>query len=368
MASHRLATLFAAVVGAITTILPARAAGEAAEPRAVLRVRIVEARRSTATEDVVLTGDIQAQAQINVAFRTNGKVAERRVEIGDHVTADQVLAVLEPRTQRADVDNAQAALASAEAQLTQAKLTFERQKQLLAGGFTTRPAYDNAEQQQRTAQAAVDSAHAALGTVQEQLSYTELRAGIAGVVTSRSVEVGQVVQSGTTVLVIAQDGPRDAVFNVYEALTVRPPADKTVEVMLQADPQVVARGSVREISPTADAASGTVRVKIGLEAIPPAMSLGAVVIGRGRFAPHEAVILPWSALYRYADRPAVWVYDPGRRSVAIRFVEIDRYESDTIALKAGVEAGERIVVAGIQFLRPGQTVDAIEVAEMGATR
>ncbi|MHC2108101.1 efflux RND transporter periplasmic adaptor subunit [Methylobacterium sp.] len=351
---------YTALVLATIALAPAaRAAEPAAEPdSALVRVRIVEARRTPVASEVVLTGDIQAQAQVNVSFRTNGKVAERRVEVGDHVEPDQVLAVLEPLTQRANLDNAKAAVASAEALLTQAKMAFERQKQLLAGGYTTRPSYDNAEQELRTTQAALDSAKAALGTAQEQFSYTELRAGISGIVTSRSVEVGQVVQSGQTVLVLAQDGPRDAVFNVYESLTARPPGDKTITVTLQTNPSISVNGTVREISPTVDASSGTVRVKIGLEQTPPAMGLGAVVIGHGRFAPHDAVILPWSALYRYGGRPAVWVYDPGNRTVSVRAVEIDKYGPDVIALKGGIEPGERVVIAGIQFLRPGQEVAA----------
>ncbi|WP_232628870.1 efflux RND transporter periplasmic adaptor subunit [Methylobacterium sp. Leaf118] len=345
------------------------AAGEtlaAIDDPSVALVRVTVARKSAVSADVVLTGDIQAQAQTNVAFRTNGKVAERRVEVGDHVGADQVLAVLEPLVQRANLDNARAALVSAEAQLTQAKVTYERQKQLLAGGYTTRPSYDNAEQQLRTSQAAVDSAKAALGTAEEQFSYTELRAGVPGIVMSRTFEVGQVVQAGQSVMVLAQDGPRDAVFNVYEALTASPPAGRTIEVVLQSDPSVTATGSVREISPTVDASSGTVRVKMGLESTPPAMTLGAVVIGRGRFAPREAVVLPWSALYRYDGRPSVWIYDPDKRTVAVRPIEIDRYSFDDIALKGGVESGESVVVAGIQFLRPGQRVAVAPTAEAGA--
>lgn len=352
---------FLLVITALGSIGCARAEPETAIDPAVARVRVVEARRTPQSLDVVVTGDIQAQAQVNVSFRTNGKVAERRVEVGDHVSANQVLAVLEPLTQQANLDNAKAALNSAEALLTQAKMSFERQKQLLAGGFTTRSTYDNAEQELRTTQAAVDSARAALGTAQEQFSYTELRAGVAGVVTSRSFEVGQVVQSGQTVLVIAQDGPRDAVFNVYESLLAQAPTSDTIAVALQADPSITAVGTVREISPTVDSASGTVRVKIGLRSTPPAMGLGAVVVGRGRFAPHESVILPWSALYRYDGRPSVWIYDSGRRTVSVRAVEIDRFGPDTIALKRGVEPGEHVVVAGIQFLRPGQNVAAIEI-------
>ena len=74
------------------------------------------------------------------------------------------------------------------------------------------------------------------------------------------------------------------------------------------------------------------------------------------------MVLPWSALYRYDGHPAVWIYDPGTRTVAVRAVEIDRFGPDIIALKSGVEPGERVVVAGIQFLRPGQSVAAAEIA------
>ena len=361
MSARRRIRRLCLAVAALVLPMPAHAAP--ADDSTLLRVRITEARRTPVFEDVVLSGDIQAQAQVNISFRTNGKVASRKVEVGDHVTADQVLAELEPLTQRANLDNARAALSSAEAQLTQAKLSFDRQKQLLTGGYTTRSAYDNAEQDLRTAQAAVDSAKAALGTANEQFSYTELRAGVPGIVTTRSFEVGQVVQAGQTVLVVAQDGARDAVFNVYEALTTHPPSDGRLDVSLQADPAVSAKGRVREISPTVDATSGTVRVKIGLSDTPPAMGLGAVVVGRGRFAQRDAVVLPWSALYRYGKDPAVWIYDPASRTVSVRPVVIDRYGPNVIVLKSGVEPGEHVVVAGIQFLRPGQ---AVAVLDLGA--
>lgn len=331
-------------------------------------VRTVIAGKSAIAADIVFTGDIQAQAQTNVSFRTNGKVAVRLVEVGDHVAADQVLARLDPREQRANLANAQAALTSAEALSTQAKLGFKRQDALMASGYTTRPSFDNAEQQLRSTQAAVDSARAALGTAQEQFSYTELRSGVAGVVTSRSLETGQVVQSGQSVLSLAQDGQRDAVFNVYEALLASPPESRTVDVTLQGDPRVTATGSVREIAPSVDPASGTVRVKVGLDETPQAMTLGAVVIGRGRFRPHEAVLLPWSALYRWQRRPAVWVRDPAAGTVSPRVVTIDRYGPDSIALGSGVAPGEEVVIAGIQFLRPGQTVTVARTVATGAAR
>jgi membrane fusion protein, multidrug efflux system len=345
-----------ALVGAA----PAASAEDAVPFMAQTLVRTQVAAETAVASEAVITGDIQAQAQTSVSFRTSGKIAERRVEVGDHVTADQVLARLDPQEQRANLDNAEAVLTSAEAQATQARLTYERQKTLLASGFTTRSSYDNAEQQLRVSQAAVESAKAALGTAREQFSYTELRAGVTGIVLSRSLETGQVVQAGQSVLTVAQDGPRDAVFNVYEALLAGPPASGTVDVTLQADPAVRTVGTVREIAPSVDPASGTVRVKVGLKETPPALSLGAVVIGRGRFAERKAVVLPWSALYRWRGQPAVWVRDPAASTVEPRIVAIERYAPDVVALKEGVRPGEEVVIAGIQFLRPGLKVTLAE--------
>jgi multidrug resistance efflux pump len=86
---------------------------------------------------VTLTGTIQAQVQNDLSFRLSGRIIQRNVDIGDHVTADQVLARLDPRTQEADVESAKAGVQSAEAQLKQATATYQRQKALIDAGFTT---------------------------------------------------------------------------------------------------------------------------------------------------------------------------------------------------------------------------------------
>ncbi|WP_187371487.1 efflux RND transporter periplasmic adaptor subunit [Methylobacterium oryzihabitans] len=351
-----------AMAGAVPAAGPDRAAEapvRAPSRPGLAEIRTVTARVKPVADTVVLTGDVQAKFLSNISFRVSGKIAERKVEVGDHVAADTVMARLEPQEQKVNLDTAQAALVSAEAQLTQARLTFERQKTLMRSGYTTRSAYDQAEQTLRTTQAAVESAQAALGTAREQLSYTDLTPGVAGIVTARNAEAGQVVQAGQTVFTLAQDGPRDAVFTVSETLLAVPPESKQVEIVLQSNPAVRTTGTVREISPAIDPNSGGVRVKIGLDRVPPEMGLGAVVIGRGRFRPQDAVTLPWSALFRWQDGPAVWVLDPATRTVQPRPVRIARYAGSALVLAGGVEGGEQVVSAGIQLLRPGQEVAVV---------
>ncbi len=97
-------------------------------------------------------------------------------------------------------------------------------------------------------------------------------------------------------------------------------------------------------------------MKVALDAVPPRMSLGAVVLGHARLRPREAVTLPWSALFRWKGDPAVWVHDPKTGTVTPRAVGIDRYAPSGIVLADGVTPGEQVVTAGIQFLTPGQAV------------
>ena len=342
---------------AVLAAAPGRAA-EGAPAKPLLRVKVATAAESDLAPAITLTGDVEPRTTSDLSFRAGGKIATRTVEVGQHVTADEVLATLDPAEQNANLQNARAALASAQALLTQAQLAFARQKSLMGSGYTTRSAFDNAEQSQRVTQASVDSAKAALGTAEEQFGFTELRAGVAGIVTARDAEVGQVVQAGTRVFTLAQDGPRDAVFNGYEALLGGPPEGGSA-VALQSDPSVTATGTVREISPTVDPASGTVRVKVALAATPPRLSLGATVLGTGRFRPQRGITLPWSALFRQGDGPAVWVLGPDG-AVSLHPVTVTRYLDDAMVLSSGVEAGQRVVTAGTQFLRPGQKVDPVE--------
>jgi RND family efflux transporter MFP subunit len=305
---------------------------------------------------VRLTGEIRARVESNLSFRVAGRISERLVNVGDHVTADQVLATLDPQQQQATVTSADAAVQAAEAVLREAASTYERQKVLLARGFTTKREHDQAQEAFRTAQAALDTARAQLGTARDHLSDTILRAGSAGVITARKAETGQVVQLAQTVFSIAQDGPRDAVFNVHESIFTRQPADPTIVLTQVADPAVIAKGTVRQVSPTLDASNGTVRVKVGIENTPAAMTLGAAVIGEGRFQPRRLATVPWSALSSDNGRPAVWIVDLQTRTVSLKPILIEGYETGQVILRQGLDPGEIVVTSGTQFLRPRQVV------------
>jgi membrane fusion protein, multidrug efflux system len=325
--------------------LPALADG-AARPVHVAPVHFEERKQS-----VTITGEVVARVETDLSFRVGGRITGWFVDVGDAVRQGQVLARLDPEEQKADVEAAEAGVRAAEAQLKLARANFDRQKSLLNDGISTRRDFDDAE-----------TAIAQRDTAKEVLSYTELRAPADGIVTARLAESGQVAQAAQTMFTIADTGPRDAVFNVYESLFFAQPAKDGVVVTLLSDDKVRTTGTVREVSPTIDSQTGTVRVKIAMDQTPPEMTLGASVVGVGALAPRRVAVVPWQALSGIDGKPALWIVDKAKNTVSLRPVEVLSFETGVALVSAGIEEGEGYVADGTKLLRPGQTVTATEGA------
>ncbi|WFU82495.1 efflux RND transporter periplasmic adaptor subunit [Bradyrhizobium sp. CIAT3101] len=330
-----------------------RAAAPAARA-AFVRTEIVQPKERQAS--ITLTGEVQPRFRADLSFRVSGRVIARYVDVGSHVRSGEVLALLDSAEQEADVDAATAAVLAAEAQLRVAKATFDRQTALIASGFTTRTAYDQAQEGLRTAEGALEAARALLGTSKDALGYTALRAEADGVVTGRNLETGQVVQAAQPVLSLAQDGERDAVFDVYESIFLRNADSSEVSLALVADSGVTASGHVREVSPAVDAKSSTIRVKVAVQDPPGMMTLGSVVAGTVKVKAERQIALPWSALMAAGTKPAVWTVDPATSVASLKPVTVGGYESGEVLIKAGLQPGERVVVDGGKLLSVGQPV------------
>jgi membrane fusion protein, multidrug efflux system len=119
-------------------------------------VRALTVEKRAAGEPVVLTGRIEAEDEVNLAFRISGRVLTSDLKTGDYVKTGQVAARLESQNELNALRAAQANLAAAQGQLTQAVNHFERQDTLLKQGWTTRANHDQATQARQTAQSAVE--------------------------------------------------------------------------------------------------------------------------------------------------------------------------------------------------------------------
>ena len=324
--------------------------------RAALPVQAMTAKVTNYAPMLSLTGEIAARVSSDLSFRISGRVIARKVDVGAHVEAGQELARLDPAAAQADLDAANAAVASAEALAKQNQAAFDRQQQLLSSGFTTRSGFDAAQQNLRTAQSALESARAQAATAADALTYTVLKAEKAGVVTARQIEVGQYASAAQAAFTVAEDGPRDAVFNVFEAIFFSRPTGGDVKLTLVADPHVVAHGRVREISPTVNVRTGTVMVKVAVGDGAGRMPLGAAVIGEAGLAPSPVVELPWSAAASDGGKLAVWLVDPTHNAVSLKRVRASAFGNETLILDSGLHGGEQVITAGGKFLYPGEIV------------
>jgi RND family efflux transporter MFP subunit len=318
------------------------------------------------SDDIQLSGEIQAKKDVGLAFRIGGRVLERPVNVGDRVKAGQVIARLEPALEQNALAAAKAALAAARGEVSTARSTFERQERLMEQGFTTRPRYDQARRAQETAQAGLENAEAQLELAQDRLGFTELRTDVAGVVTARQIEPGEVVQPGQVVVQIARDDSRDAVFNVPATVLDTHLSDAKIRVALADAPAVIAYGSVREVAPQADPVTRTFAVRVGLQDPPEAMRLGSTVVGTIELATAAIVSIPASALTQQGRSPAVWVVDPVKSTVSLRDIDVLRFDPGKVILSQGLSPGEVIVTAGVQALHPGQRVRPLPQAQTAA--
>lgn len=142
-----------ALVAAVTTLLVAACERDPVEdaPPAPRPVRTTTVEKREQLTPFTFTGRIEAEDEVSIAFRIGGRLLSNNTRLGDRVQAGQLLAQLESQNEANALRQAQAALAAAQGQLTQARNHFERQQTLLAQGWTTRANFEAATQAQQTA-------------------------------------------------------------------------------------------------------------------------------------------------------------------------------------------------------------------------
>ena len=150
---------------------------EKAEPKQHSRVFVQTVQPADFAAAVTLTGDIQARVQTDLSFRVGGKIIQRMVDVGDRVSAKQVLAKLDPKDLQTNVDSAQAQIVAEQARVKQTAAAFVRQEKLLPKGYTSRSEYDSAQAALRSSQSALAAAQAAAapGTQHRVADYRQVR-------------------------------------------------------------------------------------------------------------------------------------------------------------------------------------------------
>jgi RND family efflux transporter MFP subunit len=306
-------------------------------------------------DGIIVVGTVEPRFKTDLGFRLLGRLIERPVNVGDSVAQGETIAALDSTALELAVRSAKADLAKSRAHLVNASGVEDRQRTLIASNTTTKAMLDSAEEARAGAEASVARAEANLTKALEQLGYARLTSDFTGIVTAVGAEVGQVVQPGQSVVTVARPDIREAVVDIGAdfPVSLRVGLPFTVSLILQ--PNVQIQGQIREIAPQADAATRMRRVRIALSDPPPSFRLGATVTARlGNDLP-SVLQVPASAILTRDGEDFVWVVDLPASTVSLRKVLLSR-DSGDIRVTGGLDAGTRVLTAGIHSLTPGQHV------------
>lgn len=332
--------------------------GDAPPPPAV-HARVVLAHVVNAADmrlAAEYSGEVKPRQELPLGFRVPGKLTQRLVEVGDHVSAGQVLARLDPEDLEQSRRAAEAQLAAAEAELRFAQAEMNRYQGLFQERFVSRAALEGKETALEAAREKVGATRAQRAIAGNQATYAVLRSDAAGVVSAVLAEAGQVLAAGTPVLKLARDGEKEVLIAVPENRVTELDRAGEVTVTLWAAPDRTYRGRVREIAPQADAVTRTYAARVSLLDADATVRLGqtARVILKVRETTAGA-LLPAGAVFQKGREPAVWVIGADAR-VRLRPVKVEAWREDGVAISAGLAAGERIVAAGAYKLTEGEAV------------
>jgi RND family efflux transporter MFP subunit len=318
-------------------------------------VFVVRAHFAPAVAPRTLVGVVKARVESNLGFRVAGKIARRLVDSGARVKAGDPLATLDQTDWKLQLQQAEAALSAAQAARDQAVAERQRIAELRAKGWSTASDLDKARAAADQASGAFVQAERAVTLQQNALSYATLLADADGIVTATMAEPGQVVAAGQAVMTLAHAGGREADVSVPETLLERMRAG-TATVSIWSRPGKVYTARLRELTPSANAATRTYPARFTIENAGPEIELGMTATVTITDASDSVALLPLAAILDEGKGPTVFVVDPASKALARRAVTVKGYDAQQAVISAGLSEGDEVIALGVQKLHEGEVV------------
>lgn len=301
------------------------------------------------------TGVIAARVQSNLGFRVAGKIVERRVNVGQAVSAGQALMRIDETDLQLALTAKRNATAAARAVLVQARADEKRYAVLVKDGFAASPQrYEQAKAALDTAVAQLAAAEADEKVAENGSGYSLLVADADGIVVETLGEPGQVVSAGQTVIRLAQAGPREAVVSLPE--TIRPTIGSNAEASLYGTDLRRYGATLRQLSDSADSQTRTYEARYVLAGEAATAPLGATVTIRlANQASQPEMEVPLGAVLDDGQKTGVWLLNGATSTVQFRPIKLVRVTSET-AVISGLSVGQPVVALGAHLLQDGVRV------------
>ena len=342
-------------------------------------VGVVEARRQPVTESTEFIGRVEAINRVELRARITGFLEQRQFTEGSEVEEGKLLFRMERAPFEAQLDQARANVASAEAQLANSRTSLVRARELRSTGAGTQVTLDNAQAQERTSSATLLSAQAAMRVADINLAYTDIAAPFAGAIGRSTFTPGNVItpSSEALAIIVSQD-PMRVAFTIPQrtAMELRTRYERrggTAAVVVrirQVDGSVYPLpGRIDFIDTQIGRDTDSILIRASIpNPIREGMrqgDIGARQLIDGQFVtvllegatPVQAVTIPRAAVAQDQAGFFVFVVDAEGRAQR-RNIRMGRSTAETAVIESGVEVGDRVISEGIQRVRPGQPVNA----------
>ncbi len=323
-------------------------------PRAV---RTVEINYDNARDVSRYVGTVQSRHEVEQSFRVGGKVAQRKVDVGQMVHEGDILAVLDDRDYRLAEQASQQQWAAAVEQTRQAESDRQRLTALKADGSVSAADDERAHTNAQTTHATAEAEARKLELARNRLKYTVLRASRSGVVTAVRIEAGQVVAEGQPVISVANPDESEIVIDVPED-RLSTFKEARFKASLASAPNETFDVTLRELSPQAATQTRTYRARLKpVQALP--LGATATVMAEREMTSVSVAAVPATALTQTGGQPALWVVTPEGKNpvgtVELVPVAVLGYRNDEV-LVSGPQAGVLVVTAGVQKMASGLKV------------
>ena len=345
---------------------PSASEGDASQARPAMVVTVAPPKREILPVQVVADGDVVAWQEASIASESNSlTLAEVLVDVGDTVKRGQVLARFNGRTVAEDVAQAKASLVEAQANAVEARANAERARRLLRTDSMSKQQADQYFAADRSAQARVRSAQAALASRRQNWQNVELRAPDDGVISSRTATEGSVPAAGTELFKLIRQGRLEWQAELGDADLMKVKAGDAVVVNAADGRKVAAR--VRAVAPSANTKTRTTLVYVDVPA-GPGLWAGMFAHGTFELGQSPGLTVPLDAVVSSDGFLHVYRLKPDNHVERVR-VTTGRQAADRIEVMPArgeqLSESDRLVVEGAAFLSDADLVRVVSKPAVG---
>ena len=290
----------------------------------------------------MLDGTVEAVTQATLTAETSGRIVELNFDVDDYVEEGDVILRFRDDQQRARLEQARAGLQEAKARYAEALSEYRRIENIFERELVSKSTMDRAEATLDSAKARLEAAEAQVEESQEQLSYTVVEAPFSGIVTERHVEEGEAANVGQPLMSGVSLDKMRVVVHVPQRLIDRVRKTSEATVIMDGEDKRVQSDSLT-FFPYAEPETNTFRVRVALDGAPEGLFPGMFVKVGFDIGDVSRILVPEDAIARRSEVTAVYVID-GDGQIHMRHVRLGEKVDGRVAVLAGLEAGENIVL------------------------